>query len=129
MALVKRSVIYLIIIFSVFVGAPKVLSAYDFGQSTGLNATAQGTGHKALTLFKADNLSQAIGQIIGAILLFIGVVFLGLIIYGGFTWMTARGNEQVVEKAKNLITSAVIGLIIVLAAYALTRLVSAFILK
>jgi len=46
-----------------------------------------------------------------------------LVIYGGFLWMTARGNEQQVTKAKDLIISAVIGLVIVLAAYAITAYV------
>src|SRR3989339_894544 len=61
-----------------------------------------------------------IGTIIGSILAFTGIIFFLLIIYGGFTWMLARGNEQEVTKAKGLIESAAIGLIIILAAYAIT---------
>jgi hypothetical protein len=64
-----------------------------------------------------------IGQVIGAALSFIGILFFGLMIYGGFLWMTARGNEQKVEKAKELIIAAVIGLIIVMSAYAITAFV------
>jgi uncharacterized protein YraI len=37
--------------------------------------------------------------------------------------MLARGNEQAIEKAKNLIQAAIIGLMIVLSAYAITSLV------
>ena len=62
----------------------------------------------------------AVGTIVGAILAFVGVIFFILMVYGGFTWMLARGNEQEVAKAKDMIFSAVIGLIIVLAAYAIT---------
>lgn len=51
---------------------------------------------------------------------FVGVLFLILMVYAGFMWMMARGNEQVIEKAKGLITDAVIGLVIVLAAYGIT---------
>jgi len=69
---------------------------------------------------KSVGLSTVIGQVVGAALAFIGIVFFILIIYGGFTWMTARGNEQQVTKAKDLIVSAAIGLVIVLAAYAIT---------
>lgn len=61
-----------------------------------------------------------IGRIIGAGLAFIGTLFFVLIVYGGFIWMMARGNEQEVAKAKELITAAVIGLVIVLSAYAIT---------
>jgi len=65
-------------------------------------------------------LSTKAGQIIGLILSFIGVLFLGLMIYAGILWMTSSGNEQTVATAKDLIVNAVIGIIIVFAAYALT---------
>ena len=87
---------------------------------TGLNATAQGTGLIDPNAQSADYFPTKIGTIIGVLLSFIGTIFFVLIIYGGFLWMTARGNEQNVTKAKDLITSAVIGLVIVLAAYAIT---------
>ena len=66
----------------------------------------------------------AIGTVVGAGLAFIGVLFFILIVYGGLLWMTARGNETQVVKAKDLIQSAIIGLIIVLAAYAITAYIS-----
>jgi len=47
-------------------------------------------------------------------------------IYAGYLWMLARGNEQEVEKAKNIIIYAVIGLVVVLSAYAITRLMAKF---
>ena len=87
----------------------------------GLEETAAGTGHSTLT--KIDTLSETISQIIGIVLSFIGVIFLVLLIYGGYTWMIARGNEQQVEKAKSIIINAIIGLVIVVAAYAITKLV------
>ena len=68
----------------------------------------------------SNSLAIAIGSIIGNILTFLGVIFLLLMIYGGVTWMTAAGDEKKVTKAKELITAAVIGLVVVLSAYALT---------
>ena len=68
-------------------------------------------------------ISARVGIIIGSLLSFIGVLFMILIIYGGLLWMTARGNEQQVEKAKKLIIQSIIGLIIVLSAYAITNLI------
>ncbi len=62
-----------------------------------------------------------IGKIIGALLSFLGIVFFVLIIYGGFQWMTAGGNEEQVNKAIDMIKSAIIGLIIIMAAYLITR--------
>ncbi len=71
------------------------------------------------------NIPQKIGQIVGVALSLVGVMFLVLMIYGGFTWMMARGNEQDVEKAKRLIEAAVVGLIIVMSAYAITSFIGA----
>ncbi len=51
---------------------------------------------------------------------FLGIIFLGLIIYGGFLWMTAGGNEENVGKAKKTIYYAVIGMLIIFAAYSIT---------
>ncbi|NCD01072.1 hypothetical protein EOL94_03200 [bacterium] len=68
--------------------------------------------------------TQSIDSIIysGLNLLFsiLGVVFLILIIFGGAKWMISRGNQDDVRKAKDVLISSIIGLLIVLAAYALT---------
>jgi amino acid transporter len=74
------------------------------------------------------SLSRTVGGIIRAVLSVIGVLFLILTIYAGVLWMTASGNEEQVTKAKNIIKSSLIGLIIVLAAYGITALVFAMII-
>ena len=63
--------------------------------------------------------SQIVGVVVQAALALIGVIFLILMIYAGYNWMTARGEEEKVEKAKDTITRAFIGLIIVVGAYAI----------
>ena len=57
------------------------------------------------------------------ILAFLGVVALVVIIIGGFMWMTAGGNEEKVGKAKKTLIQGLIGLIIVLLAYAVAMFV------
>ncbi|MCX6796067.1 MAG: hypothetical protein NTW06_01055 [Candidatus Falkowbacteria bacterium] len=84
---------------------------------TGLNKAAN-TGYGGPA--PITDVPIAIGKVIGVALSFIGVLFLLLMIYGGFTWMLARGNPQDVTKAKDLFEAAIIGLIIVMAAYAIT---------
>lgn len=59
------------------------------------------------------------GEIIGLVLSFIGVIFLLLMIYAGISWMVSAGNQEKVKKARDLMINAVIGLIIVLSAYAI----------
>ena len=66
------------------------------------------------------DLPTTIGKIVGAALAFLGVAFFVLMIYGGYMWMFSMGNEQTTTKAKDVIIAAVIGLVIVLAAYAIT---------
>ena len=60
------------------------------------------------------------GTIILNVLGIVGVIFLILIIYGGITWMTSAGNEQRISLAKKVLTSSVIGLVIIMAGYSIT---------
>jgi len=64
-----------------------------------------------------------VGDIINGFLGFLGVIFMILIIYAGFTWMTAQGNEEKVSQAKTTIASASVGLMIVILAYFITAFV------
>lgn len=61
--------------------------------------------------------------IINIFLTLIGVIFLVLILYGGFRWMTAGGETENIKKAQGTIRNAVIGLVIVLLAWAITLFV------
>ena len=64
--------------------------------------------------------ARAIADIIKIVLGFLGIIFLVLILYAGFSWMTSGGNEEKISKAKKIMTAAVVGAAIVLAAYAIT---------
>jgi hypothetical protein len=48
----------------------------------------------------------------------VGVLFLLTMIYAGYMWMTAHGNEEKVQKAKNIIVQVLIGIVVVVGAYA-----------
>ncbi len=68
-------------------------------------------------------LTSYVGALIKGALLLTGSLFLVLAIYGGYRWMTARGKSDLVEKGKEIIISAVIGMLIVLTAYAVAEFV------
>ncbi len=72
------------------------------------------------------SLSQSIGVIIRSVLSVLGVIFLVLTLYAGVLWGTAAGNEDKIEKAKSILVSSFIGLVIVGAAYGITSLVFYF---
>lgn len=100
----------------------------------GLNTTASSVGafkQQAAQSgdYGTDFLATQAGKYIGLILSFVGVLFLGLMIYAGISWMTSDGNEQTVAKAKTMIINAAIGIIIVFAAYAATSFLGGEILK
>lgn len=63
------------------------------------------------------------GYIINWVLSVLGLISLILIIYAGFRWMAARGNEDEVTKAKDILKAAVIGLVIILGSYGLASYV------
>jgi hypothetical protein len=83
-----------------------------------LKITAEAAGFS-----NARSLAEIIGSLIGAFLSLLGVIFLILIIYAGFLWMTSGGNEIKVLKAKKIIGSSIVGLIIILSAYSITAFV------
>jgi hypothetical protein len=88
------------------------------GVRESLKTAASGAG-----LNTGRSISGIVATIIRTLLGFVGVIFLILIIFGGMMWMNAGGNEESVTKAKKLITNAVIGVIIIMAAYLLVSLV------
>lgn len=95
---------------------PVLAQSYSFKEDSGVGQTAKEAGYDT----NKPEIETRISQLINIVLSVLGVLFLILIIYGGVIWMTAAGNEEKAKKAKELITEAVIGLIIVLAAYAIT---------
>lgn len=108
----------IIFAFSIVAGA----SAGNLDSFTkNLDKTA-GAGGAGYDVTKQSPLLM-VNTIIQIALSFLGVIFLVLTIYGGFLWMTAAGDEGKVESAKKMITAAIIGLIIIVSAYAISYFV------
>lgn len=62
-----------------------------------------------------------VARIISIVLGFVGVIFLALTVFAGFKYMTSGGNEEKAKEAVGLLRNAVIGLVIILAAWLITR--------
>lgn len=86
--------------------------------TTLLNTTAGAAGIKA-----DKKLPEVIGSVINVALSLLGLVFLGLALYAGFKWMTAQGDTKQVDEATGTLKNAVIGMIITVAAYALSTFI------
>ncbi|KKW32634.1 MAG: hypothetical protein UY76_C0021G0005 [Candidatus Uhrbacteria bacterium GW2011_GWA2_52_8d] len=81
---------------------------------TGLDSAAEGTYSQNVTA------TVFIGNLIRALLTATGIIFLVITVYAGVLYMTAMGDDTKIKKAKGMITSSIIGLIIIIGAYALT---------
>ena len=63
------------------------------------------------------------GTIVSVFLSILAIIFVALMLYGGYLWMMDRGNDENIKKSKDLIMNAIIGLVIVIAAYAISYFV------
>ena len=87
-----------------------------FALNTGLQyGTATGLGTK--------DLREGIMSIVRLLFGFLGVIAILLMLWGGFRWMTAAGNEEKTGEAKKIITAGIIGLVIIFISYAIATFV------
>ncbi|MBI5728396.1 MAG: hypothetical protein HY984_01430 [Candidatus Magasanikbacteria bacterium] len=99
---------------------PTVVGAINLGSGLASGA-AKEAGYSLQTT--ETTFSETLGTVIKAVLSFVGVIFLILMVYAGFLWMTAQGKEDQVEKATGIIRTSIIGLIIATGAYTITAFV------
>ena len=62
-------------------------------------------------------------RIINIVLSVLGVIAVGIVLYGGWLWLMSRGNEEQIAKAKKVIANGLIGLIIILTSFAIASFV------
>jgi len=124
-SLMKKIALVIIFAFALLSAVAYPVSAQIVNTLDGLNQTAgEVDAFKNKTSGDYSGfIPEKTGQVIGALLRFIGVLFFILMVYAGISWMTAAGNEAQITKAKSLLMNAVIGIIIVFAAYALTMFI------
>lgn len=113
--LLKKSLL-IIAIFALLatVALPVVQAQID----TGLGDAAAASKLNTVGV-NADNLPTRIGTILFQVISFVGVIFLIIIVYAGFLWMTAGGNSEQTKKASTMMKNGVIGVLIVLSSYAI----------
>ncbi len=72
---------------------------------------------------EVNNPNVAIGTVINKILGVVGSIALVMFIYGGFVWMTAGGNTDKVQKAKNILVWSTLGLIMIFSSYSIIKFI------
>lgn len=93
--------------------APNALAQKNFGLDAAAGGVIPTTG----------KITDIIANIIRVALGFVGTLFLLLMLYAGFLWMTAQGDSKKIDSAKQMITGAIIGIMIIASAYAITSFV------
>ena len=71
-------------------------------------------------------LGKVISSLIGAFLILAFLLALLYLLTGGVAWITSEGDKQNLEKARQKITQAIVGLVIVASAFAIFKLVGQF---
>jgi len=64
-----------------------------------------------------------VGRIIRVFLGLLGIIAVSLMIWAGYIWMTAAGNPEKIDQAKKIMQNAVIGLVIIVSAYAIAEFI------
>ena len=78
--------------------------------------TTTGLGNK-------DPREIAAAAVIRVMLGFLGIIAVLIVLFAGFLWMTAAGNEDKIAQAKGMMSAGIIGLVIILAAFGIATFV------
>lgn len=116
----KKIFLTAIVIFAL--SAPLFVSAQ--GLKGALGTLEKIGGKQGEKIGVSADLATTVATVIKAVLALVGTIFLVLTIYAGILWMTAQGEETKVEKAKEIIKASIIGLVIIMSAYAITYFVT-----
>ena len=101
----------LVVLPSVVFAQDPITNSFQFAQNVGGGA------------FGTADLRDMIVSLINVLLGFLGIIAVIIILWGGFKWMTAGGNEENVGEARSLIIAGIIGLAIIIASFAISRFV------
>lgn len=86
-----------------------------------INLSPQGQFSKLGTLEPANLISS----LIKLLLIVAAVVFFFMLVIGGIKWILSGGDKAKTEEARNQITAALVGLVIVFSAWAIAQLITA----
>ncbi|HTK04231.1 MAG TPA: pilin [Candidatus Eisenbacteria bacterium] len=87
------------------------------------HAVEIGLNFASATGLSTFDLRTYVGRIVRYFLGLLGIIAVTLMIYAGYIWMTSAGNPEKIDKAKKIMQNAVIGLVIIVSAYAIVEFV------
>lgn len=81
------------------------------------------------SLAKSQTVGNLIFQVVQILLLVAGSIAVIYLVVGGYQYIMARGNEEKTETARKTITSAIVGLVVIILAFAIITMVANILLK
>ena len=111
----KLTIICLTVALSLSLALPLAVSAQDADADYFPDQFQGG----ATVLNEDTGLISIIAQLVNIFMGLLGMIAVILMLYGGFTWMTAQGDADKVKKAQQIIFTATVGIIVIFASWAL----------
>ena len=105
--------------------SPGLVAAQGLEEAIKANLETTENVYDPISEVRPGTFQEIIATLIRQVLAFLGVLFISLILYGGFIWMTSAGAEDQISKAKRIISASIIGLAIVLVSYGIAYFVTA----
>ena len=115
----KRKIDFILTTILAAIIIPATALASEMQDLLNKAAGDDGAGFKTDASLASTGLATTVGRVANVVLSMLGVLFISYTIYGGFLWMTSAGNEEKVAKGKKTITQGIIGLILILGAWAI----------
>ena len=94
-----------------------------FAQGSLQETVNLGLRYATIVGWGTQDLRTTIMLIINILMGFLGIIAVIIVLYGGFKWMTAGGNEEQVGEAKKMIIAGIVGLAVIFTAYAIASFV------
>lgn len=118
----KKIFLSLAVVF--FVLFPQVSLAQKQGLQKAFGEGSPLADVKGRAGYSDEDIGTISGRVVNTALTLVGIIFLLLMVYAGYLWMTARGEESQINKALDIVKGTVIGLVLVMSAYAITVFVT-----
>lgn len=123
----QKILFFLPIIFAVIFSLANFSAAANLNDAFSNNLQMAGQKAKFVSNTGASmSLDEMITFRVAGMVLFIGLAVVLVIVYAGFMWMTAGGNEEQIKKAKKLMTNAILGLAVLVSAYIITYFIVSY---
>ncbi|HOZ55625.1 MAG: hypothetical protein BWY51_00537 [Parcubacteria group bacterium ADurb.Bin316] len=120
----KKQICSFFLLFALFFTFVFISSAAQAGTLWDMQMGKTAIGEKfGATDGQPADAKDTIIEVVKVFLSFMGILMTIMIIWAGVRWMTAGGDEKKVEKAKSHLLAAVIGAVIILAAWVISFIV------